>query len=236
MIATAKACMHCGWSSLSQSALSGSQTLQTVAAPVVPEPRPAPTAEPPKSCPNCGNENIQKVSAVVGHGLYSERGAATVFGGAQSLGGGSPVIGGAVVSTANDGASLVAQWLAPPIVPVPLVSTSHKSAGPLGCATVFIVMMALAPLAKSTGQEQSVGPIMFVIAVVLGIMVTLGFQSKARQEDLALGPQNAAAHHAWSIRNAIWNCLYYCPKCDTVHDPETSRLAPAQSMSSLLVG
>ena len=74
-----------------------------------------------------------------------------------------------------------------------------------------------------------VGIVWFGLSVVFVLLTVLSgrYVGKARKHH-----QDELKHWEQSMGN--WDRLFYCPKCDRVFDPETSRYAPVTQIGQLL--
>ena len=234
-----KVCPACGQRlALTMTACGRCKAIQpTQQAPAVPIPvQPVYSAVPLiVPCPVCHHEDVQKVSAIVQSGSWSSS--------SQSIGvGGGHVFGGpdfatvTSTSTKGQGASILAQALAPP--PAPRTQSTMVGCLGLGCLLPlggFCLLAFLGSLTTPPGATNASGS--SAVSLVMGVLFAGGGLAlfwHSSQESKRLAALNEIDRTRWQQAMQVWNTLLYCQRCDSVYIPHTGRAAPSAQMRQLL--
>src|SRR5579871_1633666 len=225
---TASSCSSCSHEYRNRFAAPSAAPALPIATPAMPVPAAyAPVATPPAvspvlvtaqafQCPQCGNENTQKVSSLVSAGGWSS--------GANSVGltvgtaWRGPVFG-AVTSThtAQTGASHQAKLLQPPPQP--------RRRGNLWWIGSLIMVPAL--LVRGTYRDDAAAFWIDLLVCLAFIGLTIWqtqYNARRYSDEMAV--------HARQMAN--WQMLSHCSRCDTVFHVTTRQFVPAGSIGALL--
>lgn len=169
------------------------------------------------TCPNCGSDNVRKISTVFSEGISSSKGSVIGYAGGIGLG---------VGMTNNTSQTLLSLRTAPP---------SRKKLkfcekiGLVFCVIVILFMGVLGPIAIASTQmshvpagvpksivsqhKASEGLIMMLIiptAIILYFIVKMILNNKYNRE-------------TWPELMEHWHNQYICLKCETVFIPNNSK-------------
>lgn len=206
------------------------------ASPVVLPPQQSVHVNPPLhlSCCVCGNENIQKVSAVHRAGIWASSSSGNTVGVGYVAGAG-PGIGVAPSSSIASGHSLLASTLSPP--PRPTVEHSNMISGGaiFGTIAFFSLLYGyyLASDPVSFARDPSDAHWAMGIGVCSLIIATLFFYQHY-QGEMKARLRNVTKYNRWQDAITNWDQLFYCSRCDQVFNPQTMQAAPAAMMDNLL--
>ena len=172
-------------------------------------------------CPVCGNRDIEKVSGVIARGASGTHSSATTL--AYSRGAG---MGFATVAQTTGSATTTTELfrrLAPPIHPMKKQDLSWL-------AILFAAFVA--PCLYGVFNVGATPMMLFLLFFMIGGGVTCliagaGARAFNRTEHI----QQVGR---WNQAMQSWDRLYYCGKCDSVHDPVERRSAPSHSMFQLI--
>lgn len=171
-------------------------------------------------CIVCGNEDIQKVSALFNAGTWAANSVGFSVGGGHIWGG--PNFTTADISTtATSGATSLAQALAPPQPP-------RQEANYVGCAIAAVAFLGFIALCSAI-----VSPIawLFVAGCAVGLFALVqGFRRESIRNQL----QYQMDFQRFSIATQRWEALFYCRRCDHVFNLTTGEQCPSAMMHAYL--
>jgi len=224
----APTCSRCG--RVYRTRFSTAQQTQMVAAPPpLPPPIPSRFAF---ACSVCGNEQVQKISAICQSGQWSQVGTLQTTSVAFDEYGNSAIgFGGGVQHT--QGSTQLAAMLTPPPPP------AYYAPGIVTTRIVWIVLtvlFALFTLAFLPSSEEvvSFGSVLFgfgTLACLAGAISTSYKCPTAVQEAQWF---HQKAMDAYQQRIERWQQLYYCARCDHVYHPISHQAAPVHAFHGLL--
>ncbi len=199
-------------------------------------------------CPVCGNQHVQKVSAISQAGtwtessswaenakwqsnstgatagpIHSKNGDAFAFGvtGSHNVGSGTTSGFGE-----TSGSTTLAAMLAPPPRPVQTTPTDSD-----GCAGFCVVLLLI--ILGCWQYEDLSG----IVACLLAALPALGLWSLIQQNlEAAKSAKDGYPPlvATWERKMANWDQLFYCPRCDHVFNPESRSSQPASRMQFML--
>ena len=231
----------------------GAATAVTQTLPLCAQPGPVQASlVPPGTCVNCGSHAIQKVSSVVRSGTWQSMSVGNTVGAAyyHDRAGGHVVPVGAHTVTRASNATNLAASLAPPrqpdssqswwwfmvfaaIIGVVIICFAWSATVVVPPITDTLVKVwngsAWVPNYTPGHQDLSVlGAIgiTFGVMVVVARIVTLYFN--------VVRPRHVQHERAWRQAMQEWEQLFYCHQCDSVFDPQTSRIASCEAWLDLL--
>lgn len=198
-------------------------------------------------CPVCGNQNVQKVSAISQSGtwtessswvenakwqsnstgatagpIHSKNGDAFAFGvtGSHNVGAGTTSGFGT-----TSGSTTLAAMLAPP--PRPVQETPTDSSGCAGfCGVILLIIFVFW---QSHTLSDTVACLLAALPA-LGVWSTISQNQEAAKSAKDGYPELVAT---WERKMARWNRLFFCARCGHVYEPESGRCEPVARMKFL---
>lgn len=214
----------------------------TIPAPVQPVPtHPLPIQPTPFQCRCvvCGNEAVQKVSAICSAGNWASntQGAISTntVGGAMGLGNarGSYAVGVATtrgtVSSNTAGSTQLAQALNPPQRPhfvfktLPIVTGCYWAIG----------AAALSGLIAFSGGGARWWLFLVASAMLSAFLIYMAVPAH-RQHKESFNLNSETAYRRWVQAMEHWNYLFYCSRCDNLYNSQTNQAAPVHQMNYLI--
>lgn len=173
------------------------------------------------ACVICGNQNVQKVSAICQSGSWStnSRGYSTGF---ATDGQGNAITISGTTSSFSQGQTTLASRLSPPFRPVFRASWTGSVLTPLlGYFLTLCIFGGLGPWAAT--------------AVVVVTTAIWGVVLKSETEGVASAWGRYRGQYAlWEHMIKVWDRTFYCQRCDHVYDPNTRRATGLPDMPHLL--
>jgi hypothetical protein len=246
MISEAKACVFCGWSSVTFAEPEPPKSFRPSAPKLQDLKEPEQIAySVPDACPICSCADIRKASNIVAEGSWtkSSTGSQVNVGYIDHVG---PTVSGGPSFSTGRGATQLAQWLGPPQDATPFDKDGKKMAENAGIVaafvTFFVASVILGGLVSSVrGPSSTIGddglwtiPVAMVISVLVGVACA---RYKRKETDHLADEHNRLNRlGARAYRRAMlaWERCYYCPKCNTAWDAGTGRSCQAQLASGSL--
>jgi hypothetical protein len=215
-----------GYVSLPSSMSAPPKTVTMPAQPSVPIPT-MPLIVP---CVNCGNPDVQKVTALYQSGSWTSSASSLSVGGGHVWGGPNFTTVG-TTSTKGKGATGIAALLAPPVCPRVPVSLGGVPVA-LGCLMPLgggALMAALGSLA-----EPSIMTIFLLGTATLSIGMGIRIFQDVQQQKPARDIEQQRLDAQWRQAMQRWETLIYCPRCDSVYQPHTRQSAPSHQIHRLI--
>jgi hypothetical protein len=179
-----------------------------------------------KPCPNCQNEDIEKVSAVYNQGTWSSSSSGTRFGVRRDKRG-RPVIVNEPFTEQTKGATRLAEMLAPPAEPFNIGALMVL----LFCSGLLFFLWLASAMIVQTILGWTVGNIIGILVAIFALGMIYDPAKKVADRQTKSHKQK---HAQWKQTMDHWDNLYYCSRCDHVSDPESGKSATPRNMSSLL--
>lgn len=181
------------------------------------------------ACPKCDYRDIRSVRTIFAEGASNGQikggfGALTHYGG----GGWSQTAGGFGAAISN--ASVLAQYLAPPMEPR-CPQRSYVGTIVLVLLGGFFFLFGVTALSANSGAGSSLVLMVVAIALLVGSIFMWRFEQSSFERQVAEFRIN---HFRWHECMMVWDVLLYCPRCDQVHDPVARRMAPSHQVATLL--
>lgn len=190
-----------------------------------------PITSPSLACTVCGNDQVQKVSAICNAGSWSSNSVGVSLGGGHIQGGPNfGTVGTSVGKTA--GVTGLARMLTPPAKPRPIGSGGCGLAV-LICLAGMFGLAALGTLTPGETQSPAGGFVLLLLTGGCGWGAWVVYSQDRRQAP-EVQARNQDQIARWEHAMILWQALFYCPRCDVVFNPQTRVSAPPQAMHHLL--
>ena len=176
----------------------------------------------PQKCPVCSHPNIRAVPSVVAELKGTENTIGTV----------SNLAASAYINTVTYKSQALAEMLAPPASPINRLEKTMP--GCAGVIAAFFLVLGVGTLIAPSEifSDKGFVPIFFAIS----IWAFYSHRQGVMQNEHVDAIDRSNFQIAQDIRAnifPIWERLYYCPKCHTVHDPANGRTTKPERLSVL---